>query len=105
MSPDTDDLRSRAIEATIAQFDFTRVSAVAKEVGWTVSKRPSESRDVPTLEEMRVIARELLEQAWDDEEAPNCEFCHGGLRAFRTNGCLALQYVLEESYFIDALDS
>jgi hypothetical protein len=54
---------------------------------------------------MKQISRELLGKAWDDEEALNCEYCHGGMRASRTDGCLTLQFVLEEAYFVAAIDA
>jgi hypothetical protein len=105
MESEPSKVRSLAIESTMAQFDFTKVSAAAAAVGWNVSTRPSHPGAVPTIDEMKQISRELLEKAWDDEEAPNCEYCHGGMRASRTDGCLTLQFVLEEAYFVAAIDA
>lgn len=105
MNPDPSELRSRAIETTMAQFNFAKVAAAAAAVGWNISTRPQQDGGVPIPDEMRRIARELLEKAWDDEEAQNCEYCHGGLRASRTDGCLSLQFVIEESYFVAAVDA
>lgn len=105
MNPDSQELRSRAIETTMAQFDFAKVTSAAAAVGWNVSSRPQQAGGVPLPDEMRAIAKQLLEQAWDDDEAQNCEYCHGGLRASRTDGCLSLQFVIEESYFVAALDA
>lgn len=105
MNPDPSELRSRAIETTMAQFDFAKVATAAAAVGWNLSTRPQQDGGVPVPEEMKRIARELLEKAWDDEEAQNCEFCHGGLRASSTDGVLALQFVIEEAYFVAALDA
>jgi len=104
MNPDSSELRSRAIETTMAQFDFAKVAIAAAAVGWNLNTRPHQAGGVPIPDEMRRIARELLEKAWDDEEAQNCEHCHGGLRASRTDGCLSLQFVIEEAYFVAALD-
>lgn len=89
----------------MAQFDFGKVATAATAVGWNISTRPQQSGGVPVPDEMRRIARELLEKAWDDEEAQNCEYCHGGLRASRTDGCLSLQFVIEEAYFVAAVDA
>lgn len=89
----------------MAQFDFAKVTSAAAAVGWNISSRPKQAGGVPPPEEMRSIARGLLEQAWDDEDAQNCEYCHGGLRASRMDGCLCLQFVIEESYFVAALDA
>jgi len=105
MNPDPQELRSRAIETTMAQFDFNKVSAAVVAVGWNVRTRPKQAGDVPLPDEMKEIARQLLERAWDDEVAQNCEYCHGGLRAIRTDGCLALQFVIEETYFVAAVDA
>jgi len=105
MNPDPIELRSKAIETTMAQFDFGKVATAATAVGWNISTRPQQSGGVPVPDEMRRIARELLEKAWDDEEAQNCEYCHGGLRASRTDGCLSLQFVIEEAYFVAAVDA
>ena len=105
MNPDSSELRSRAIETTMAQFNFEKVATAAAAVGWNLSTRPHRSGGVPIPDEMRRIARELLEKAWDDAEAQNCEYCHGGLRASRTDGCLALQFVIEEAYFVAAVDA
>jgi hypothetical protein len=57
------------------------------------------------VEQIKDIARELLQRAWDDDLAPNCEYCHGPLRASRTDGVLALQFVLEEAFFVAAIDA
>lgn len=89
----------------MAQFDFAKVTSAAAAVGWNVSSRPQQAGGVPIPDEMRAIAKRLLEQAWDDDEAQNCEYCHGGLRASRTDGCLSLQFVIEEAYFVAALDA
>ena len=89
----------------MAQFDFAKVSAAAAAVGWNISTRPHHLGDVPLPDEMREIARGLLEKAWDDEEAQACEYCHGGLRASRIDGCLSLQFVIEEAYFVTAVDA
>lgn|SRR5687768_12954720 len=105
MNPDPHELRSRAIETTMAQFDFQKVTTAAAAVGWNLSTRPNQSGGVPLPDEMRAIARGLLEKAWDDDEAQNCEYCHGGLRASRTDGCLALQFVIEEAFFVAAVDA
>jgi len=105
MNPDSRELRSKAIETTMAQFDFAKVVAAAVAAGWNISTRPRQEGGVPTPDEMQRIARELLGRAWDDEEAQNCEYCHGGLRAARTDGCLSLQFVVEESYFVAAIDA
>lgn len=105
MNPDPSELRSRAIETTMAQFNFAKVAAAAAAVGWNITTRPQQAGGVPIPDEMRRIARELLEKAWDDEEAQNCEYCHGGLRASRTDGCLSLQFVIEESYSVAAVDA
>ena len=105
MKSDPAELRSRAIETTMAQFNFSKVAVAAAAVGWNISTRPQQGGGVPIPEEMRRLARELLEKAWDDEEAQNCEYCHGGLRASRTDGCLSLQFVIEESYFVAAVDA
>jgi len=105
MNPDPSELRSRAIETTMAQFNFAKVAVAAAAVGWNISTRPQQAGGVPIPDEMRRIARELLEKAWDDEDAQNCEYCHGGLRAIRTGGCLSLQFVIEESYFVAAVDA
>ncbi|WAC19052.1 hypothetical protein OVA24_17635 [Luteolibacter sp. SL250] len=105
MESEPSKVRSLAIESTMAQFDFAKVSAAAAAVGWNVSTRPSHPGAVPTIDEMKQISRELLEKAWDDEEAPSCEYCHGGMRASRTDGCLTLQFVLEEAYFVAAIDA
>jgi len=105
MNPDSHELRSRAIETTMAQFDFAKVSAAAAAVGWNLRSRPHQSGGVLLPDEVRDIARGLLEKAWDDEEAQNCEYCYGGLRASRTGGCLALQFVIEEAYFVAAVDA
>ena len=105
MNPDTQELRSRAIETTMAQFNFEKVTAAATAAGWNLNSRPQQKGGVPLPDEMRAIARGLLEKAWDDEEAQNCEYCHGGLRACRTDGCLTLQFVIEESFFVAAVDA
>ncbi|MFD0893780.1 hypothetical protein KBB96_10185 [Luteolibacter ambystomatis] len=105
MSNEASEIRGKAIETTMAQFDFSKVALAATAVGWNLRTRPPQAGGVPVPEEMRRIARELLEKAWDDEEAQNCEYCHGGLRASRTDGCLTLQFVIEESYFVAALDA
>lgn len=89
----------------MAQFDFAKVEVAAAATGWNVSTRPHQSGGIPTADEMRQIARDLLEKAWDDVEAQNCEYCHGGLRASRTDGCLSLQFVIEEAYFVAAVDA
>lgn len=105
MSNDPAEIRKKAIETTMAQFDFSKVALAATAAGWNLRTRPLQAGGVPVPEEMRSIARELLEKAWDDEDAQNCEYCHGGLRAVRTGGCLTLQFVIEESYFVAALDA
>jgi coenzyme F420-reducing hydrogenase gamma subunit len=101
---ETNEIRDKAVAATLEQFDFEKVERAAQAVGWNVQTRPSIEGGPPDVAEMKTIARSLLEKAWDDEGAPNCEYCHGGLRASRTDGCLSLQFVLEESYFVAALD-
>lgn len=100
-----DQLKKLAVERTLAEFDFGKVDAAVAAVGWNLSTRPTQGGAVPAVGEMKAIARELLEKAWDDEDAPNCEYSHGGMRAFRTDGCLSLQFVLEESYFVEAIDA
>lgn len=100
--PDPDELRSRAVETTLDQFDFRKVHAALAAIGRNRGR--DETGGPATIEELRDTARELLEKAWDDEEAPNCEYCHGGLRASRTDGCLTLQFVLEEAFFVAAVD-
>lgn len=97
-------IRSKAIAATLDQFDFEKVNQAVLAVGWNLRTRPSIGGEPPNVHEMKTIARALLEKAWDDVQAPNCEYCHGGLMASRTDGCLSLQFVLEESYFVAALD-
>ncbi len=99
-----EEIRSRAIEQALAQFDFAKVAAAATAVGWNLDTRPRKTDGVPTVDEMRAIARDLLAKAWDDENAPSCEYCHGGLRAWRVGGCLTLQFVIEEAIFVAELD-
>jgi len=101
---ETNEIRDKAVAATLEQFDFDKVNQAVLAVGWNVRTRPSIGGEPPDVDEMKSIARILLEKAWDDVQAPNCEYCHGGLRASRTDGCLSLQFVLEESYFVAALD-
>lgn len=103
MQPD-DQLRQQAIETTLAQFDFAKAQAAAAAVSykWHIEHNVDEPL---SIEQIKDIARDLLERAWDDELAPNCEYCHGGLRASRTDGCLTLQFVLEESIFVAAIDA
>ena len=105
METDPSTARKLAIESTMAQFDFVKVATAAAAVGWNLSTRPSQPGAAPTIDEMKQISRQLLEKAWDDEDAPNCEYCHGGMRASRIDGCLTLQFVLEESYFVAAIDA
>jgi hypothetical protein len=99
-----DVLRQRAIQTTLEQFDFEKVQAAAAAFGVKWDERDEEFEPLST-EQIKDIARDLLQRAWDDELAPNCEYCHGGLRANRTDGVLALQFVLEESFFVAAVDA
>ncbi|WP_265594643.1 hypothetical protein [Haloferula sp. BvORR071] len=103
MEPDNV-LRQRAIDMTISQFDFGKVQKAAATFSMRWDQRPG-VREPLSVEQIKDIARELLEKAWDDDLAPNCEYCHGGLRATRTDGVLALQFVLEESFFVAAIDA
>ncbi len=99
-----EDLRRRAIDTTVSQFDFDKVQKAAEifSMRWDPLRSP---RAPLSVEQIKDIAREILGKAWDDELAPNCEYCHGGLRATRTDGVLSLQFVLEESFFVAALDA
>lgn len=99
-----EDVRSRAIERTIAEFDFSKVAAATAAAGWNIRTRPIHTDAAPCNEDLRVIARDLLTKAWDDENAQGCEYCHGGLRALRTANCLTLQFVIEESIFVPEID-
>ena len=97
-------LRQRAIDTTLGQFDFAKVQSAAS--AFSLKWDAQEVDTLPlSIEQIKDIARELLARAWDDELAPNCEYCHGGLRASRTDGVLALQFVLEESFFVAAIDA
>jgi hypothetical protein len=99
-----DELRQRAIGTTLDQFDFEKVQAVAAafSLKWDEGETGSEPLSV---EQIKDVARGLLERAWADELAPNCEYCHGSLRASRADGILTLQFVLEESFFVEAIDA
>ena len=97
-------LREQAIYTTLAQFDFEKVQAAAAALSLKWEAGNHEAQPLST-EQIKDIARDLLQRAWDDDAAPNCEYCHGGLRASRTDGVLALQFVLEESFFVAAIDA
>lgn len=99
-----EDVRSRAIEKTIAEFDFGKVAAATAAAGWNIRTRPMQAEAALSSEDMQAIARELLTKAWDDENAQGCEYCHGGLRAWRTANCLTLQFVIEEAIFVPEID-
>lgn len=105
INPDFHELRSRAIETTMAQFDFSKVAVSAAATGWSISTRPRQPGGIPDPQKVRKIARELLEKAWDHQEAKSCEYCHGGPRACRTDGCLSLQFVIEEAFFVAVVDA
>ena len=105
MKPKPDEMKMRAIGRTLLDFSFEKVHAAVTAMRWTLNTSPAQQGNIPTIEEMKAIARDLLEKAWDDEDAPNCEYSHGGLRASRVNTCLTLQFVIEESYFVGAIDA
>jgi hypothetical protein len=100
----SNDLRAKAIDTTLAQFDFNKVQSVASSLSLKWDAKAADSPPL-SVEQIKDIARDLLARAWDDELAPNCEYCYGGLRASRTDGVLALQFVLEESFFVAAIDA
>lgn len=95
----TKDEKNEKIEMVLANFDFVKVVKVMDVLGRKWYRLDGKKPYVPSVNEFRSKARELLSMVMENIDKPMHTFCFGGLEAcIGDNGTVTLRYVVEECY-------
>lgn len=82
------------IKLNLDNLDFGMIHRVmvAENITWRDSKL--NKRRVPTINEIKVMAKHCMERAFDVEEGV---FCMGGFEAELINGTMTIKFIIDKS--------
>ena len=84
------------VHGIMEAFDFNRVHEVMTALDWQWGMATGPQLAVPSVSDLKAKALELLNQAWLEGDSGTVE-CSGGFQAWRQDGGMVLQFVVDET--------